>query len=68
MLLASGVGGEGNCVAVDQNGAVDFAGKMEPRCSISQFIRRMAFTIYGAAFFLEGRQTQVRIAILSNLQ
>lgn len=46
----------------------DVAGQLQPRCSISQFIRRMAFTIYHAAFFLEGRQSQVRITLLSNLQ
>lgn len=45
----------------------DFTGKLQPRCSISQFIRRMAFTIYHAAFFLEGRQSKVGITLLSRL-
>lgn len=40
-------------------------GKLQPRCSISQFIRRIAFVVYRAAFFLEGRQSQVRISFLS---
>lgn len=40
-------------------------GKLQPRCSISQFIRRVAFTVYHAAFFLEGRQSQVRITLAS---
>lgn len=31
-----------------------------PRCSISQFIRRIAFTIYHAAFFLERRQVCIQ--------
>lgn len=34
-------------------------GNLQPRCSISQFIRRLAFTIYHAAFFLEGRQVWI---------
>lgn len=40
---------------------------LQPRCSISQFIRRMAFTIYRAAFFLEGRLHQRQVGISSSL-
>lgn len=58
------VGVQSAVVLMDKNVVeVQLSVEVQPRCSISQFIRRMAFTIYHAAFFLEGRQSQVGICL-----